>query len=106
MANLVKLPNGVNTFITQFGETVAMAPAIAWVATMVKEESGVEESIELYKIARKLVPTNASYALNLMHIHGIKCNYVDSIAVAKQFLKSNPTLTAGGVSAAKFHSVR
>jgi tetratricopeptide (TPR) repeat protein len=50
-------------------------PAIAWIALIVKEHSGIEEAISLYNKCLDMQPQNTSYVLNLVHTLELKLDY-------------------------------
>ncbi|KAL0478909.1 hypothetical protein AKO1_007822 [Acrasis kona] len=64
------------------------APAIAWIALIVRQHCHVKESIELYDISLELQPHNPSYVLNLVHSLELQLNYEACVSRIKNFLEN------------------
>jgi hypothetical protein len=48
-------------------DVAASAPALAFLALIVKDYSAIDEAVALYQLSLDLVPSSVSYALNLVH---------------------------------------
>jgi hypothetical protein len=67
------------------------APAIAWVALIIKEHSGIDEAVSLYRTSLELQPKNTSVILNLIHTLELKLDYESCFKHAKEFCTSYTT---------------
>ncbi|KAL9658274.1 hypothetical protein ABK040_015597 [Willaertia magna] len=77
---------------------VSMAPAIAWIALIVKEHSCIDESVKLYREALKLEPSNISHLLNLVHTLEIDIKYAEALIESKKFCENNLSMGVGGLT--------
>ena len=68
------------------------APALAFLAKVVKDHSAIDPAIALMSTACKLKQDNACYALNLAHTLELECRFDEAIDAVISFCKSNPTL--------------
>lgn len=67
------------------------APALAFLATIIKDYGAVDESVQLYKDASTLKPDNTSYVLNLVHGYELLNNASTfNVASATAVLTSSP----------------
>ena len=77
LAKCLRDPTGLDCLLKELGGTSGaanasslkpnLAPALAYVATAVKEHGALEAAAELYRRAVALAPSSGSYALNLCH---------------------------------------
>lgn len=109
------MPRGIDILVEQICpnsnnnnlETPAVvAPALAWIGTIVKEHGGgIDKALMLYEMALKRVPDQTAYALNYLHLCGVHMDFEGALTFAKQFMRNNPTLTVATVSCARVLSV-
>jgi tetratricopeptide (TPR) repeat protein len=76
------------------------APAFAFLASVVKDQGGVAECLELYGIACRADGENTNYVLNYIHTFELLCRYPDAYNTALAFLAQNSTKRAGDLTAA------
>lgn len=67
LARALMAPDGLRHLEEQLPDSAGAGAALAFLATVVKDHSGVAQAIALYERAVRLTPTSASYCLNLMH---------------------------------------
>jgi hypothetical protein len=78
--------------------TADSAPAYAFLATIVKDNGGIEESRQLLELSSKAKPEVASYALNLIHAFEICNDYDMAYEVLKGYLSKYPKSAVGRAS--------
>eukprot|EP01112_Ceratiomyxa_fruticulosa_P020635 TRINITY_DN7095_c0_g2_i1.p1 TRINITY_DN7095_c0_g2~~TRINITY_DN7095_c0_g2_i1.p1 ORF type:complete len:746 (-),score=166.86 TRINITY_DN7095_c0_g2_i1:30-2267(-) len=66
-----------------------VAPALAFLATFVKDFGGVNESKYLFQRALEIRPESSSYCLNLVHVMEISLEYDEAIKLIHSFCRSN-----------------
>lgn len=69
------------------------APALAFLALVVKDSSAINESIALYSKACELMPGNASYTLNLIHTLELDGKFELALKQIERFCHANPAAT-------------
>jgi hypothetical protein len=67
LADLIKGPKGLDMLKDELKQVPSSAPALAFLATIIKDYGAVDESAQLYKDAATLKSENTSYVLNLVH---------------------------------------
>ena len=67
----------------------------AFMGYICKNHSVILPSIRLYQVSLRLLPRNASYALNLVHVYEVAADYEGAIRAAMDFMRNNPTLQIG-----------
>mmetsp|Transcript_187 Transcript_187/g.368 ORF Transcript_187/g.368 Transcript_187/m.368 type:complete len:770 (+) Transcript_187:70-2379(+) len=97
LSTLVKAPQGCDLLLSELQEVPGSAPALAFLATVIKDFGAVHESIRLYEKTVLLAPSSPSYCLNLVHTLEVACNYRRALQVMTRFLKQNPDLSVGPV---------
>lgn len=92
VANLIK-KQGPQLLITNLASNSpsnkleeSMVPAVAWVALIVKEHSGIAEAISLYEKCLELSHNN-SYILNLVHTLELELDYLECVKKIKEFFR-------------------
>jgi len=80
----------------------ASAPALAFLALVVKDSSAIEEAVTLYRLSLKLMPTSVSYALNLVHTLEVTCRYTEAMQQLREFCEANPGMKVGQLSCRDF----
>ena len=88
-ATTISYSVGLQELRKQLPVSTDTASAMAYLATIAKEESQLSASITLYQDTCKAMPTSASYALNLMHVYETLADYESALRVALNFLKYN-----------------
>lgn len=101
LARTVKMPAGVETLSKLLPASDQTASALAFVATVVKEHSGIEPAIALYVDCVKHAPENASYALNLLHLLELKMQFGEALTVFREYCERNPTKSIGTLALAE-----
>ena len=86
----------------QLPDSTGSAAALAFLATVVKDHSGVAQSIALYERAVRITPSSASYALNLVHTAELRFDHAEALRPLYAFCAANPDLAVGGLSCATF----
>ena len=86
----------------QLPDSTGSAAALAFLATVVKDHSGVAQSIALYERAVRIMPSSASYALNLVHTAELRFDHAEALRPLYAFCAANPDLAVGGLSCATF----
>mmetsp|Transcript_11549 Transcript_11549/g.24756 ORF Transcript_11549/g.24756 Transcript_11549/m.24756 type:complete len:749 (-) Transcript_11549:834-3080(-) len=98
LAKTFKLPGAIESLRSQLPFKAESASALAFIATTIKDHSAIDEAIELYKAVVALVPTSASYALNLVHTLEIPLRYAEALAAVRAFCEANAARQVGGVA--------
>jgi len=101
LANTIKAQDGVLLLGKHLEPSKSSASALAFLASVVKDHSGVDESIALYKQCITHAPDNASYALNLMHLYELHLKYEDAISTLADHCAHSPTASAGTLQLAE-----
>merc|ERR1712166_506448 len=70
----------------------ASAPALAFLALVVKDYSAMDEAIMLYRKSCELRPESASYALNLVHTLEVGLRYEEAVDAVFTFCRANPQM--------------
>eukprot|EP00941_MAST-03F_sp_MAST-3F-sp1_P005489 g5489.t1 len=92
---------GMDALYSQFQlDSGQLGPAFAFLATVVKDFSAIDQSVKLYEKALSAIPNNACYALNLIHTMELcgKKGYSAALDVFRKFYKANASVMVGGVS--------
>jgi tetratricopeptide (TPR) repeat protein len=69
LSQTIQRPNGVAIAMQELSEAAGSGPALAFMATLVKDYSAIDESLTLYKRAVEVTPNSPSYSLNLIHTY-------------------------------------
>ncbi|CEG39301.1 Tetratricopeptide-like helical [Plasmopara halstedii] len=69
--------------------------AYAFIATVLKDYSAVDQAITCFQLAQTNSPENASYALNHAHVLEISCRYAEAYDVLILFFRKNRTVSVG-----------
>jgi hypothetical protein len=93
VSNIIK-KLGSSVFLKQL-KNGNIAPAVAFMANVIKEYGAIKESIELFEVAHKEDPSNVSYVLNLVHTLEITLEYQKAHQIIVTFMKSNPNVKVG-----------
>ena len=98
LSTTLKSPGALNFLNEHLPASKASASALAFLASTVKDHSGVKEAIALYEDCAKHAPDNSSYALNVMHLHELHLDYCSAIAALTRHCEANPSCTVGTLS--------
>mmetsp|Transcript_18834 Transcript_18834/g.31491 ORF Transcript_18834/g.31491 Transcript_18834/m.31491 type:complete len:731 (+) Transcript_18834:36-2228(+) len=98
LARSLKASGALALLAEQLPAQPSSAAALAFLATIVKDHSGVEQGIELYKQTCAVAPENTSYALNYCHTIELSLDYARAIEVVRMHCLANPDRSVGGVS--------
>ena len=79
--------HGVAMLDGEFKKDANCAPALAFLATLIKDHGAVDECVSLYETACDYAPQSASYCLNLMHSLEVCFRYRDAIDVFRRFCR-------------------
>ena len=93
---VVRGPGGLQALCQELGDAVKSGPALAFVATMVKDQGAVEQSVALYYMAVEAAPTMTTYWLNLVHTLEVCNRYQEAFDLCLRFCREHPGLTVGG----------
>lgn len=69
LSQTIQRPNGVSIAMQELSDAANSGPALAFMATLVKDYSAIDQSLGLYKRAVDVCPNNPSYSLNLIHTY-------------------------------------
>ena len=86
----------------QLPDSAGSAAALAFLATVVKDHSGVTQAVALYERAVRIAPGSASYALNLVHTAELRFDHVAALRPLYAFCDANPARAVGGLTCAAF----
>jgi tetratricopeptide (TPR) repeat protein len=84
LSQTIQRPNGVAIAMQELSDAANSGPALAFMATLVKDYSAIDQSLSLYNRAVDVCPNNPSYSLNLIHtyelcyqcvLHNVCCNH-------------------------------
>jgi hypothetical protein len=67
LSSIVKARGGLDVLYAELGDAGKSGPALAFMATLIKDYGAVEESVALYYKALELCPEMTTYVLNLVH---------------------------------------
>eukprot|EP00741_Cyanophora_paradoxa_P008807 tig00001376_g8524.t1 len=95
LAGCVKAPSGLALLLSELQSVPSAAPALAFLATVVKEHGAVEEAVSLYERAVELAPASASYALNYVHTLEVLARYERALEATAEFLDRNRSWRSG-----------
>jgi tetratricopeptide (TPR) repeat protein len=99
LAQFIKEPEGLKRLLSQFEDRgPSIAPAFAFLATVIRDYSAIDQCIQLYEEVIKINPTNAAYALNYVHALEIQLRYEDGMKHISSYLERNGGGSVGGVS--------
>ena len=105
LSQTLKSADGL-TFLSQhLAPTAATASALAFLASTIKDFSAIKEAIHLYTQCISHVPSNASYALNLMHLHELDLDFGRALAALTAHCDANPTTTVGTIALAELSAL-
>ena len=90
LARTLMQPDGVRLLGTHLAPSKSSASALAFLAGVTKDHSGVVPSIELYGQCVEHAPENTSYALNLAHLHELHLRYDLAIDAILGHCDANP----------------
>ena len=76
LSQAIQRPNGVAIAMQELSDAANSGPALAFMATLVKDYSAIDQSLGLYKRAVDVSPNNPSYSLNLIHTYELCYRYV------------------------------
>jgi hypothetical protein len=107
LAKVLKADVGLENLLSQLTPNPSTATAYAFLATICKDHSAIQTSIELLRRGLALNPTSASYMLNITHDHEVLNRYDDALIEATRFLGDNATLRVGtrGFTAGQLYDV-
>ena len=92
---MVNSSAGLAELFSQLPNHKNAASALAFLGTTAKDEGALSAAEALYRQAGSLVPTSASYVLNLVHILEIVGDKERALEAATCFLKQNPDVSVG-----------
>jgi tetratricopeptide (TPR) repeat protein len=75
LSQAIQRPNGVAIAMQELSDAANSGPALAFMATLVKDYSAIEQSLGLYKRAVAVCPNSPSYSLNLIHTYELCYQY-------------------------------
>ena len=101
LARTLKAKDGLKHLADHLAPSKATSSALAFLATVVKDHSGVGEAIALYEQCVEHAPESASYALNLVHLHELHLGYAKAVAALARACEKNPAATVGTLSLAE-----
>ena len=101
LAQTLKAQDGLKFLNDHLPASKSSASALAFLASTIKDFSGVKEAIQLYTECATHVPSSASYALNTMHLHELNLDYKSALASLTAHCEANPTLAVGTLSLAE-----
>ncbi len=93
---VVRAPGGLQALCQELAEAVKSGPALAFVATLVKDQGAVEQSVALYYMAVEAAPTMTTYWLNLVHTLEVCNRYQEALDLCLRYCREYPRLTVGG----------
>ena len=100
LARTLRQPDGVRLLGTHLPASKSSASALAFLASVVKDHSGVTEAINLYTQCTEHAPS-ASYALNLMHLHELNLHYDYAVDTLVTHCDANPTASVATLQLAE-----
>ena len=94
----LKAPGGLGFLNEHLPASKSSASALAFLASTIKDFSGIREALTLYDACATHAPDNASYALNAMHLHELHLDYAAAIATLTRYCEANPAFAVGTLS--------
>eukprot|EP00029_Vermamoeba_vermiformis_P011686 TRINITY_DN649_c0_g1_i3.p1 TRINITY_DN649_c0_g1~~TRINITY_DN649_c0_g1_i3.p1 ORF type:complete len:900 (+),score=214.98 TRINITY_DN649_c0_g1_i3:369-2702(+) len=104
LADLIKGPGGIDMLKDELKQVPSSAPALAFLATIIKDYGAIDESAQLYKDASTLKPDNTSYALNLVHGYELLNKYQVAFQTVKDFCRRNKQMHVSNVTCAQVYN--
>jgi Flp pilus assembly protein TadD len=75
----------------------ANSPAVAALASCIKDFGAIDEATQLYELALSLTPCKPSYILNLIHLLEVSNKYLSALDKATAFCHNLPDFHVGGL---------
>jgi len=66
LSDIVKARGGIDVLFAELGDAANSGPALAFMATLIKDYGAVEQSVTLYYKALAMCPEMTTYVLNLV----------------------------------------
>uniref|UniRef100_A0A6B2L5B5 Uncharacterized protein n=1 Tax=Arcella intermedia TaxID=1963864 RepID=A0A6B2L5B5_9EUKA len=95
LSQTLKMEGGYEALKGYLNSIPQSPAALAFLAMIIKENGALHVSLKLYKEAAQLMPSSASYSLNLVHIHELLNQYNDAFLEIKRYCRENPNLSVG-----------
>ena len=97
ISSIAKAPGGLDVMSSELGEASKSGPALAFMATLVKDYGAVDESVALYYKALEVAPDMTTYILNLVHTLEVCNRYQEAMDLSIKFCKEYGDMTVGGL---------
>jgi len=101
LSTTLKKPDGLKYLYEHLAASDKTASALAFLATTIKDYSGIQEAISIYNDCVKHVPDSSSYALNLMHLHELNLDYERALTTLETHCDNNGAVCVGTLSLAE-----
>jgi hypothetical protein len=95
ISEIIQSKGGLNVLFSELGDAGQSGPALAFMATLIKDYGAVEESVSLYYKALDLSPTMTTYVLNLVHTLEVCNRYQEAMNLSIKYCKQHAAMTIG-----------
>ncbi|EKX50783.1 hypothetical protein GUITHDRAFT_103373 [Guillardia theta CCMP2712] len=95
MSEIIKAPGGMSILKTELGEAASSGPALAFIATLIKDYGAVEEAVQLYYSALESSPAMTAYILNLVHTLEVCNRYQEALMISVSFCQEQQAMAIG-----------
>lgn len=107
LAKVIKGGNGVKLVEAELKEATSIAPALVFLATVIKDHGAIEESTVLYKKGYEMQRENVSYCLSYVHSLELEHKYQLAFQQIQLFCAKNQGLAVGPLTCGHvYHVIR
>ena len=96
ISDIVKTRGGMDVLLAELGDAAKSGPALAFMATLIKDYGAVEESVVLYYKALECNPEMTTYVLNLVHTLEVCNRYQEAMELSIKYCRQHGTRRIGG----------
>ncbi|CAK9882664.1 unnamed protein product [Sphagnum jensenii] len=97
ITSALQQPQGMDILKQQLSLEPANSPAVAALASCIKDFGAIDEATQLYELALSLTPYKPSYVLNLIHLLEVSNKYLSALDKATAFCHNLPDFHVGGL---------
>ena len=95
LSDIVKARGGLDVLFAELGDAASSGPALAFMATLIKDYGAVEEAVVLYYKALAIVPDMNTYVLNLVHTLEVCNRYQEAMDLCVSYCKKHASMRIG-----------
>ena len=95
LSDIIKARGGLDVLFAELGDAASSGPALAFMATLIKDYGAVEEAVVLYYKALAIVPDMNTYVLNLVHTLEVCNRYQEAMDLCVSYCKKHANMRIG-----------